>query len=315
MVFPLPPHLEARRTTIAIPTYGRDDILVQTLEHVLALLPSAGEVLVIDQTPSHEQSVGLALSEWAEAGKIRWLRLERPSIPRAMNEALRQASGEVVLFLDDDLVPCSGLLARHLEALGRHEADAVVGQILQPGERPAAVPGGERSRLSDLDFPFNADRPMRVSNVMAGNLAVRRCAALAIGGFDENFTTTAYRFETDFAWRLLDAGGSIWFEPTARIDHLKADRGGLRTWGEHLRSASPAHSVGDYYFALLNLPFRALPAYALRRLRRTAFSRFDVTHPWWIPVKITREIRALVQALVLARRGRSLIVPPPPAAD
>ena len=76
-------------------------------------------------------------------------------------------------------------------------------------------------------------------------------------------------------------------------------------WGEHLRSASPAHSIGDYYFALVNFRRADLPRYFARRIRQNAFSRFDVTHPWWIPVKLVREARALLQAIALARRGRA----------
>jgi len=294
-----------RRLSIAIPTYGRDAVLIETLQHVLALDPRADEVLVVDQTPRHDDATESQLDAWSHEGAIRWLRLERPSIPHAMNEALRNATGEIVLFLDDDLIPSGDLVGRHRAAIATQQADAVVGQILQPGEGPIAFPAfRNRTRLGDLAFPFNADSGTPVTNVMAGNLAVVRERALAIGGFDENFTTTAYRFETDFAWRLLDAGGTIWFEPMASIHHLKADRGGLRVWGEHLRSASPAHSTGDYYFALMNFRRRSLAGYFARRLRRNAFSRFDITHPWWIPLKLMRETRALVQAVALARRGR-----------
>ena len=289
--------------SVAIPTYGRDSVLVETVRHVLNLDPRADEVLVIDQTPRHDDVTEQQLETWSRDGSIRWLRLERPSIPHAMNEALRAATSDVVLFLDDDLIPSPQLIAKHREAIQR--ADAVVGQILQPGEEPIAFADRKRSRIDDLAFPFNANSGMPITNVMAGNLAVVRRRALAIGGFDENFTTTAYRFETDFAWRLLDAGATIWFEPSASIRHLKAARGGLRVWGEHLRSASPAHSTGDYYFALLHLPRRSLPGYFARRVRQNAFSRFDVTHPWWIPVKLIREMRALGQAIALARRGRA----------
>ena len=293
---------------IAIPTYGRDAVLLQTVEHVLALDPRADEVLVIDQTPRHDDTTEQQLRRWSDNGAIRWLRLEAPSIPHATNEALVAARSDVVLFLDDDLIPAHDLVERHRQAMIAHDADAVVGQILQPGEQPVAFdPSQRRDRVADLAFPFHAATGTPVTNVMAGNLSVRRARALAIGGFDENFTTTAYRFETDFAWRLIDAGGTIWFEPSATVNHLKAGRGGLRTWGEHLRSASPAHSTGDYYFALMNLQRGALPGYFARRLRKSAFSRWELTHPWWIPLKVVRELRALLQARALARRGRATL--------
>lgn len=291
--------------SVAIPTFGRDEVLVDTLRHVLALDPPADEVVVVDQTPNHDEATKRQLDAWSAAGSIRLVQLDKPSIPHAMNEALLQSKGDVVLFLDDDVIPARDLIACYRSAIGRQRPDAVIGQVLQPGEVPIPLPLRKQTRMDDLHFPFNATSGAPVTNVIACNLAVVRERAIAIGGFDENFTTTAYRFETDFAWRLADAGGTIWFEPTASIRHLKAGRGGVRSWGEHFRSTSPAHSTGDYYFAVMNMPRAALPRYFARRLRQNALSRFDITHPWWIPLKLIREARALAQAIRLARRGRA----------
>jgi GT2 family glycosyltransferase len=140
---------------------------------------------------------------------------------------------------------------------------------------------------------------------MAGNLSVKRERAIGIGGFDENFVGVAYRFETDFARRLVKAGGRIRFEPEATLRHLKLATGGLRTYGNHLTSASPMHSVGDYYYAIMG--GEPLPAYVLRRLRKNVLTRFHGTHPWTVPAKLTGEIRGLVLARRLARVGRKLL--------
>ena len=290
--------------TIAIPTYRRGTIVVETIERLLALPTRADAILIVDQTSDHPAEVTARLNAWHEAKAIDWIRLPQPSIPGAMNYALRAAATDLVLYLDDDIIPNSDLVAEHTRAHASHDVAAVVGQILQPGEMPEPI---ERTSDRDLDFPFHSTIGRRVANVMAGNLSVDRAAAIRIGGFDENFIAAAYRFETDFAWRLLAAGRSIWYEPAASIHHLKASTGGLRTWGDHLRSASPAHSVGDYYLALVHFPRGGVLRHVARRLRQTLLTRFDLTHPWWIPLKAVRETRALVQALRLKRRGRRLL--------
>lgn len=290
--------------TIAIPTLGRGEIVVQTVEHLLALPTRAAAILVVDQTPQHPPAVTARLTSWHDQQVIRWIRLRRPSIPEAMNEALREATTPLVLYLDDDIIPGSDLVAEHVAAHeGRHVA-AVVGQILQPGQEPADI---DRASERDLEFPFHSTRGRMVANVMAGNLSVDRVKAIAAGGFDENFVAAAYRFETDFAWRLTAAGESIWYEPRASIRHLQAGTGGIRTWGHHLRTASPAHSIGDYYLALLHFSRAGVLRHVLRRLRRSLLTRFDLTHPWWIPIKAVREARALLLATGLKRGGRKLI--------
>jgi len=104
-------------------------------------------------------------------------------------------------------------------------------------------------------FRFHSDRGRFLTNVMAGNLSVDRERALAIGGFDENFIGAAYRFETEFCHSPgRRQAATIWFEPRASIHHLKLATGGLRSFGDHRSTASPVHSAGDYYFAILHRP-------------------------------------------------------------
>jgi GT2 family glycosyltransferase len=289
--------------TIAIPTYNRGPILVETIERLLKLTPPAAEIVVVDQTKSHPAEIGARLEVWSRAGSIRWIRLPEPSIPHAMNIALREASNPIVLFIDDDVVPDRALVQEHARA---HAPGvwAVAGQVLQPDQTPAHFEDADLHRgvLRDLEFRFNHDTPCNVENVMAGNLSVDRKKALSIGGFDENFTGAAYRFESDFARRVIAAGGTIRFEPAASLDHLHLATGGIRAHGDHRRTASPAHSAGDYYFALRHV--RPFWPYALRRFIRNTATRWHLRHPWTLPSKIVAEVRGYTLGRRLYRRGR-----------
>jgi GT2 family glycosyltransferase len=293
--------MKATEVTIAIPTYRRGGILVATIRRLLDLPSPAAEIVVADQTERHAANDEALLAAWADRGAIRWFRLPSPSIPHAMNEALLHATAPLVLFLDDDIEPASDLAAAHAACFDDQSIWATVGQILQPGESPVVV-----SRPpDDLEFRFNHDRPELVTNVMAGNLCVRRDRAVRAGGFDENYIGAAYRFESDFALRLTAAGGRIRFEPRASLRHLQLATGGLRAYGDHRSSASPAHSAGDYYFALTHR--RPIAPYALRRIRRNVFTRWHLRHPWAIAPKLIGELRGLARALALQRRGSRLL--------
>ncbi|PYQ40213.1 MAG: hypothetical protein DMF77_19055 [Acidobacteria bacterium] len=290
--------------TIAIPTYQREAVLVATLE---ALLAQGGkpDLLVVDQTSTHEPATQLRLEGLAREGRIRWIRLPEPSIPRAMNTALLEASRPVVLFLDDDIEPAPGLLAAHAASYDDVQAWGVVGQVLQPGQAPSSERGRFRTSglRAFLEFPFNSTESTWVTSVIACNFSVRRDRALEVGGFDENFVGAAFRFETEFCRRLCAAGGRVLFQPRAQIHHLRADRGGTRAYGSHLTSFSPAHSVGDYYFALRHgLTVESL-VYILWRPFRHVRTRFHLRRPWWIAPKLLGEARALVWAIRLARQG------------
>ena len=294
--------------SIVIPTLGRDSVLTDTVRSLLALQHPAAEILVVDQSASHDASTDQQLRDWDRDRSIRWIRLPKPSITRSMNHGLRSAKSPLVLFLDDDIRPRSELVNAHQIA---HQQSpglwATVGQVIQPWQQPESVDAPHRLsglRL-DEDFPFHSTRDMPVQNVMAGNLCVNRERALSIGGFDENFHGAAYRFETEFARRVNAAGGTIRFLGNAGIDHLRVETGGTRIAGNHLTSASPRHGVGDHYYALLHAatPLQA-DAYCLRRMFREVRTRFHLTHPWWIPVKLLGEIRAHLAARRLVNTYR-----------
>ena len=286
--------------TVAIPTYNRGTILVETIARLLELEPRAEAIVIADQTKVHPAEVEAKLRAWHGGGEIRWLRLEEPSIPKAMNDALEAAATPLVLFFDDDIIPDCAIVGAHVQAHANADVWAVAGQVLQPGEEPG------RNAGEGLSFRFNGSEAAYVNNVMAGNLSVKRERALAVGGLDENFTGAAYRFETDFALRLTAAGGKILFEPRASLRHLQLATGGLRSYGDHRTAPVPAHSAGDYYFALHHV--RAFWRYAARRIVQNVGTRYLAAHPWRIPGKLVGEVRGLLLARELYRKGRRLRV-------
>ncbi len=295
--------------SVVIPTYERGPVLVDTVRLLLAQEPRPVEIILADQTAQPEPEVAAQLEAWERQGTVRWLRRTVPSVPQAMNHGLGEAKAPIVLFVDDDIVPGPGMLGEHARNYADADTWAVVGQILQPGQSPlqGADGGTRRGIWRDLEFPFNGDLRRQVFNCMAGNLSVRTDRALQAGGFDESFLGVAYRFETEFCRRLIRLGGKVFFDPAASVRHLQAARGGIRAWGGHLRSGSPAHSVGDYYFAFRESAGSERMAYVLGRLLRSIRTRYHLRHPWWIPVKLTGEVRGLWQAYRLSRESPRLL--------
>jgi GT2 family glycosyltransferase len=276
---------------IAIPTYRREQVLLDTIECLLRLDPRAGEILILDQTTDHAPKTEEKLRKWNELGQVRWLRLDEPSIPKAMTTGLLEAHHDIVLFLDDDIVPFEQLVGAHLEG---HRAGPrlVAGRVLQPWDD------------DDSDVPWSAKQFAsteggEIEQFMGGNFSVQRSAALELGGFDENFVRVAYQFEREFADRWRARKGRIHFCPDAAIRHLKAASGGTRTFGEHLTTLSPAHSVGAYYYLFRSRLAKRRVREILGRPFRSIMTRHHLRRPWWIPITLIAEVTGMLWALVL----------------
>ena len=280
---------------IAIPTFRREQVLIESIDALLRIEPNAAEILVLDQTPQHTAQVDGALDRWNASGRVRWLRLSEPSIPRAMNQALLEARNDVVLFLDDDIVPFPELVAAHVNA-HRQGHRLVAGRVLQPWD-------GDVSSASWDAKQFASTEPREVEGFMGGNFSVRKSQAVEIGGFDENFIRVAYHFEREFADRWRARGGAIHFCPDAAIRHLKASSGGTRSFGEHLTTLFPTHSVGAYYYLLRSPRAERRAREFFTRPLRAIRTRHHLRRPWWIPVTLFAELTGMLWALALYARG------------
>lgn len=282
--------------TVAIPTYRRESVLLDTLDALLALPAAAAEILVVDQSDCHEAATQARLQALDAQGEIRWLRLPAPSITHAMNEALQQARQPVTVFLDDDIRPEPELLAAHFDAQQRHPGALIAGRVLQPWHEG-------QSQFDTGAFHFASTREREVAEFMGGNFSIRCDLARKVGGFDENFVRVAYRFEAEFAHRWRAHGHKIHFEPRACLHHLKAPSGGTRTFGEHLTTTRPDHAVGAYYYALRT---HSAGEFFSRPLRSVA-TRYHAQRPWRIPATLIAEVRAMAWAISLSAHGPRLL--------
>lgn len=143
---------------------------------------------------------------------------------KGRNRALAQAQGDVILFLDDDVLPLPGLIDRHL-AVHRTDPEAVViGPMLPPADRE--LPSWLRWEAATLQKQYDAiargDYEPTPRQFYTANASVRRIHTLAAGGFDETFKRAE---DVEFAYRLADRGLRFRFLPEASVIHDP-----MRTW-------------------------------------------------------------------------------------
>lgn len=241
--------------SVIIPTYGREEPLRDTLEDVLQQDYPNFEILVVDQTRQHKPPIEAYLKQLANDCKISWFRVDWASLPGARNYGVRRASGEIVVFIDDDIrMPVGYLKAHARNYQERPEIGAVGGRVfdrmklsekggwgLSPGDGALdkTLPD---SRLEIEDLPpeamdpgiawYHIDlvhtvKPQRVISARGCNMSYRRDIFTQYGlWFDERFRGSAVREESDFCLRLRSTGYQIWYAPDAYLVHLGEETGG-----------------------------------------------------------------------------------------
>jgi HAD superfamily hydrolase (TIGR01662 family) len=184
-----------QRTSVVVPTIGRRslDALLDALADAPG--PRPAELIVVDDRPAGQP-----------------LRPGRPGLPpvrvvrtggggpaRARNLGWRTARTEWIAFLDDDVVPDPDWYERLAEDL------AELGPEVAGSQGRVRVPLPEDRRPTDWE---RGTAGLATSSWITADLAYRRAALAAVGGFDERFPR-AFREDSDLALRVMDTGARL----------------------------------------------------------------------------------------------------------
>jgi len=261
--------INAAPVSIVIPTYNRGAVTCETIRHIFRQDYPNFEIIVIDQSSVVEPAVEQFYRDNRE--KIRYHRLDRPALPYARNFGIKLAEGEIILFLDNDIIPFTDqLVSHHVRHFSDPRIGGVAGSVLLKGH--ALRENIKRvGTLRKIDFKyehnFDSDTPVDVDLATGCNMSFRREVLFAVNGFSDLFTRFIYLDDSDISLRVRELGYRIVFDPDASVIHLEADGGNRKeTENPYNKSYRMFHNEAIFYFKNLNPLF--FPVFFIQEVRR-----------------------------------------------
>jgi glycosyltransferase involved in cell wall biosynthesis len=195
--------------SVLIPTYNRREIVARCLKSLAeqTLPPEQYEVIVIDDGSTDGTDEMLASLDYPAS--LRWKKIPHMGPSGARNRGLEMAKGEIVVFVDSDLIVVPEFLEAHLEAHRENPQKKLVvhGPVIHTTnlENPET-----KQKLTDFSRAFFA----------TGNASVALAELKAAGMFDEEFDEYGWE-DLEFGRRLKKRGLVAVRQPKAVGYHYK----------------------------------------------------------------------------------------------
>jgi GT2 family glycosyltransferase len=255
--------------SVIIPTYEREQVLCGTLYSLLEQAYPNYEIVVVDQTQQHLSETKEVLDCLASQGLIRYYKIKMPSLPRARNFGARQSLGEIVLFVDDDVIPSPDLIEAHVAQYKNPSIGGVAGRRTYPKEiniREPPWPVGSIQPDARLITNFSSQKKQPNVQWASGcNMSFRKDVINQVGYFESRYFGTSVYEDVDFCCRLRRLGYNIVFEPQAHLVHINETDGGCGNRRlDFRRRYSIFHNTA--LFALRNMPLSSWPSIMSRNI-------------------------------------------------
>ena len=226
-----------------IPTYNRGDSLKETLDSLRKQTKLPEEVIIVDDSDNDEieNLVEHRKKEFNEKDiLLKYIRNEREkSLTIARNIGIEDAIGDIILFLDGDVILDENYIKEILKVYEEHsDALGVQGYIMNMA-LPVSVldkiifyPHREKEKCRVLPstyitYPHALIKTVSCQWLSGSNQSYKR-SVIENFKYDENLKRYSYKEDVDFSYRVYKKyPGSLYITPHAKLIHNKSHEGRL----------------------------------------------------------------------------------------
>ncbi|MCU1285365.1 MAG: hypothetical protein JWO13_1715 [Acidobacteriales bacterium] len=210
------------KLSVVIATFNRRNLLARTLPTVLDqdFPPSQYEVVIVDDGSTDDSHK--LLESFSSDCKLTLLRKPNEGQGIALAHGAAAAQGEILLFLDDDIVCPRNLISEHVAAHSAAAGNVVVsGPVDISPESPPNV-ATDWIRHADATYKQNnvnaKERAWPADCKLDANSSISRSLLLDSGGFNPEFSPA--RFDLELGLRLHRRGVRFLLHRNARAEQI-----------------------------------------------------------------------------------------------
>ncbi len=222
--------------SIIVPTRNRAAMLPHTVRSLARqnFDPHRFEILIVDNgSTDATRTVAEELVARRDGVCIRYFHEPVPGLLAGRHRGLREAEGEILIYVDDDIEAAPGWLSAILGGFSDPGVHLVGGPSLPAFERRPPAWVADFSTIEDgritcgslslLDLGGGA-RPIDPESVWGLNFAIRKATCIRLGGFHPDCIPKRLQHfqgdgETGLAQKLKSAGLTAVYLPGARVTH------------------------------------------------------------------------------------------------
>lgn len=274
--------VDAIGTAIVIPVYRGAEETRACIESVLATIPPAAPVILINDA-SPESAITALMAEYQHHPRVTVI--TNPcnlGFPGAANRGMAAAPGHDVILLNSDTVVFPGWFER-LTAHAEANPDIATITPLSNAGSIASYPGGEESactveearRRDHAAAAANPGLHVEAPTGVGFCMLVRRACINEVGAFDEQLFGRGYGEENDFCMRATAHGWKHVIAGDVYVLHRNGTSFGMTRNGWMVRNEAVLDQRHPTYKALVETFHKAQPLAPLRRRIDTALLRKD----------------------------------------
>ena len=227
-IFSLPRVMSDIKVSVIVCTYNRCALM---REAILSLIEqdidkNSYEIIVVDNNSTDDTKHVVEEISKGEMPVLKYIREDRQGLSYARNRGAREASGEIVAYIDDDAIAEKGWLKGLLDVYRNFPDAGIVGGRIDPvwlHEKPSWITKNMEVAYTILNYGNEIKEISFPKTPFGANLSVKRDVFLSLGGFSTQLGRKAASLisneELYLCYLVEQNNKKLYYTPNAVVHH------------------------------------------------------------------------------------------------